>query len=116
MASERQVEAYRKRLAKIAGKGAAMLTSECLGAVASVEGSIVEGRGIAKQKKVVGTLVSYQHAHRLGMFGLRIITNVTVCTACVHQRAQCAPRDLRTVTDVILLDLVRNDERGEDHA
>ena len=109
MTSERQIQAYRRRLEKIVEKGAIGLTAECLGAVASVRGTVSVGRGLPRQDQLVGTLISYTHAQRPGFLtDFFIATDVTLCLACVNQRGQCTERDLRTVTNVTLIDLARN--------
>lgn len=103
MATKRQVEAYEKRLAKI-GSGS-QLTVECIGAVLTVRPDP------ALPETVSGTLVGYTHRQAVGLLGLRVVTDVTICTACAHKRGDCdAPGAELTIDDALIDRIERNGE------
>jgi hypothetical protein len=106
MATKREIEAYRKRLARIGGaiNPGAQLTSECLYAVVTY---LDEFGGEEK----VGTLVGYSHRIGQGLFGPRVVTDITVCTDCAHRKGRCGPDFEVTATDVAVLEVVRNGDR-----
>ena len=103
MTDTRKLDAYRRRLEKI--QTAAGLTSECIGAVAEV------GAGGPGEGSVKGTLVSYTHRLGAGLFGPRLMTDVTLCPECAHRKGECDPANEVTVEDAVLLEIVRNGDR-----
>ena len=82
MARLREIEAYRKRLSKIARPSE--LSSEVIGAVVTVRSG---------HEDHTGTLVAVQHALGMGLCGPVIYTEVKLCPACVHRSGgdQCFP-------------------------
>ena len=102
-ATARQVDAYRRRLAKIDHSGD--LTAECLNAVIAFE---VNGLG---GEQVTGTLVAYSHAFGPSIIfgGQRLVTDVRVCPDCAHRTANCRPdTELPWHRDVFLIEVRRN--------
>lgn len=100
--SARQIEGYRRRLAKVAEKGADALTAECVGAVVRVREW--------GEDDLVGTLIAYTVRSFAGLIGPRVGVDVTVCTDCVGRPGSCGPRYEVTLTDVLLLDIRRNED------
>lgn len=98
MATLRQIDAYRRRLAKITGT--AQLTTECLGAVVQV--------GNVEADPVLGTLVSFTQRQRVGLFGMQLATDVVLCPTCVGRSADCSRDDEIQLKDVWLLTITRN--------
>lgn len=109
MPSKRKIEAYRKRLAKISAKDnpGRHLTSDCLYAV-------VTYCDLEDQEHRQGTLVGFGQRVAGGLFGPRVATDITVCTACVHQSGgnRCDDSEI-SVRDVAVLEVRRN---GDGHS
>ncbi len=78
-ATARQVEAYRKRLARISTADG--LTAECLNAV--IDWNEVTDRPDPKVREDRATLVGYRVYTEPGLFGLALMVEVTVCRGCV---------------------------------
>lgn len=103
MTALREINAYRRRLARIAedDQPSSKLTAECLGAV-------VEAREAGTFHEIVGTLVSVTHRQALGLFGMRLATDVTLCTACVGKHGDCGPATEVVVADASVTRICRN--------
>lgn len=104
-ASKRQVDAYRRRLAKItAAADASLLTAECINAVATVEP--LHGDRVRQ----TGTLVSYTHRLEVGILGAYIATDVRLCPFCVDRHSEQCPAEhaLPVIRDVVLYNIRRN--------
>ena len=100
MASQRQIASYENRLAKIdRGTG---ITAECIGAV------LTAYPDPGSDDTIAGTLIGFTHKRAMGLFGARIQTDVTICTACAHQRGDCSEKTEVTLTDVLLHSVARN--------
>ncbi len=100
MASKRQLDAYRNRLAKISA-GDAPLTPECLNAVVTVTDMSGQER--------TGTLVQFTYRIAWGLLGPRTSLSVRLCPECVDRRGNC-PRasDLPILDDVSVVTIRRN--------
>lgn len=103
-ATKRQIDAYRVRLAKI--NAAEGLTTECIGAVVTVY--VDPGCNV----EVTGTLSGFTHRLGFGLFGQRIVTDVSLCLGCVHKPGGNACNEPETsYADVALVEVVRNGDR-----
>ena len=78
MATKKQIDAYRARLAKIDDQN--KLTHESLGAVFT-------GGVAGEPDPVIGTLMSIRHSMGMGLFGPTTYTYVKLCPACAHQKS-----------------------------
>ena len=91
MATARQIEAYRKRLAKITAP--TQLTPECINAVMEQANGVITG-GTGAPYATTGTIAALQYDVREGMFGPAIRVQVKLCTKCVDQPSgNCIPTD-----------------------
>jgi hypothetical protein len=108
MASKRKIDAYRKRLAKISSKRlpAHHLTADCIGAVVSYW-------ELGDHEVRHGTLTGFAYRMGVGLLGPRLMVDITVCTACVHQRggSACEASEI-TIVDAAISDIRRN---GDGH-
>ena len=103
--TKRQIDAYRRKLAKI--EGAHELSPIAFNAVVSVW---VYGQG---DDPIVGTLVAVRHEIGVGLFGQSIETYVKLCPECVHKRgANCKrPAELEWLHVLGLESVVRNGDK-----
>mgnify|MGYP000210898804 CR=1 FL=1 len=109
MATQRQIDAYRKRLANIEAKGIIALTAECVGAVVVVREWAPLGEPPMVGSPTMGTLVGYTVRVSNGLLGPSVAVDVTVCTDCVGKRGTCGDVYERTLRDVLLLAIRRNE-------
>lgn len=65
----------------------------------------------SEPETVEGTLLAFTHKRAMGLFGDRIQTDVTICTACAHRRGDCGPDAEVTIEDVLLHSIERNADR-----
>jgi hypothetical protein len=102
MATQRQIDAYRRRLAKI--KSGAGLTAECVGAV--FYGGVEEPMSADQE---VGTIIGVEHCQGWGLFGPTVWTRVKLCKACVHKKGgdRCVQADDTEWRLVLWVDEVR---------
>ena len=108
MASRKKIEAYERKLAKIATEGKP-LDADCLMAAATVYNP-------ADQEEQTGTLVWVSQEIGLGFFGLRRIQSVRLCPSCIHHRPSepCpAVESLPIIRDAIVVRLERNTDGSE---
>lgn len=106
MATQRQVDAYRRRLAKISAQDSPghHLTAECLQAVVTFHALWPHESEDGQQ----GTLVGFGYRIGQGLFGPRLMVDITVCDDCVHRKGQCGPDHEQHFEDVVITAIVRN--------
>lgn len=113
MITDRQIDAYRRRLAKI--EKAFGLTGECLDAVIAWA-DFVEGEPVV----CCGTLVEFRIYTGVGLFGPTRYVDVTICTACVGEPAseqRCEEsKATHTIVAGAVVDLFRNEDGVRDRA
>ncbi|HTW17039.1 MAG TPA: hypothetical protein VMF51_18055 [Nocardioides sp.] len=107
----RQIEAYRRRLAKVTQ--AHLLTSECVGAV--IRFTVLDLFGApnsAASRTVVGTLTSYRVYTGFGLMGPTVRIDVVICEACVGTPGgdSCADSEPHTLHPIDLVTLARNED------
>ena len=107
MASRKKIEAYERKLAKIATEGKP-LDADCLMSVATVYNP-------ADQEEHTGTLVWFSQEIGPGLFGLQRIQSVRICPMCFHRRSdRCPPVEkLPVIRGAIVVRLERNTDGGE---
>lgn len=107
MASRKKIEAYERKLAKIATEGKP-LDADCLMAAATVYNS--------EQGEQTGTLVWFSQEVGYGLFGPRRVQSVRLCPSCVHHRpAEPCPNveSLPIIRGGIIVRLERNTDGAE---
>lgn len=102
--TKRQIDAYRRRLAKI--KRCEQISVEALHAVLTAVAR--DGR------TVVGTIVAMKHEIGYGIFGPTIVSAVKLCPDCVHKVGRlCKSPDALEWVDIVLVESVVRNGDGE---
>jgi len=108
MASRRRIEAYERKLAKIATEGKP-LDADCLMAVATVY-------DFHEEDERTGVLVGFSQEVAQGLWGPRRSQRIRLCPSCVHHRpAEACPsvESLPVIRDPLVLRLERNTDGTE---
>lgn len=97
MARKRDIEAYKRRLAKMTD--ARQLQARDIGAIATLSNFSWHG-------PIEGRIIAVTHRQGIGLLGPIIVTDVTICTACINGPA-CCDRDSEIVLDHAALHSIR---------